>query len=504
MKRLILLLLILFSNKFVIGQVCDGEPVIVTQDGQCDSNPWILVFEDNFDGNSLDLTKWSLPYQGVIRDYDHLKEKQWYVNTGSTPSISIDNNISVSNGILKLTAKRDTVVGTYVTDWSTIPPTTKTETFYYTSAEIDSKYKFSYGKYEIRCKIPSGKGFWPAFWMYGEDANHVNNEIDVFEFWDNNTNDHNMTMHYNGQMCLTDYNGPDYSQSFHTFTVMWDNYKIEWYVDGNLKRRVTKFYTILGQVVDCNGIQASGQYILENVYPKDPMNIISNLAIQTGTFQPDINTPFPSSLEIDYIRYYKQMSCSGALNITSTSQLNLTNSYNVIIGTTINLNTNVTLQSGQQLELIARDEITLENGFSANFGSAFIAKLSSSICSGVPKMGSFSLSESDTNTNNLVRPILMEENQYLNPIALQNNSNFTVKAYPNPNKGMLSLEFDLNSFSNLQLYLIDEQGKVVYSLNSIKNNKVNINIENLNKGMYLLNIIDIENKNVYVNKLIYN
>jgi beta-glucanase (GH16 family) len=133
----------------------------------------------------------------------------------------------------------------------------------------------------------------------------VNNEIDVFEFWNNSTNDHNLTVHYNGQMCLTDYNGPDYSQVFHTYTVIWNNYKIEWYVDGDLKRRSTKFYTILGQPVDCNGIQAYSHYIMDKVFPLDPMNIIVNLALQTGTYAPDNSTPFPSSLEIDYIRYYK-------------------------------------------------------------------------------------------------------------------------------------------------------------------------------------------------------
>ncbi|MEO0075699.1 MAG: glycoside hydrolase family 16 protein [candidate division WOR-3 bacterium] len=227
MKIFSVLLLTILITKIVSGQICDGQQVVLTQDGQCDYNPWVTVFEDNFDGNTLDLSKWTLPYQGVLRDFSHSKEKQWYANTGNTPSVPITNNIEVSNGTLKLIARRESppIVGTYVSDYSTNPWTYTTTNFDYSSAEIDSKYKFGYGMYEIRCKIPKGKGFWPAFWMYGENANGVNNEIDVFEFWDNSTNDHNMTVHYNGQMCLTDYNGPDYSQAFHTFTVIWDNYK---------------------------------------------------------------------------------------------------------------------------------------------------------------------------------------------------------------------------------------------------------------------------------------
>jgi beta-glucanase (GH16 family) len=307
MIKLTVLLLTILTVKIASGQICHGKQVVMTQDGQCDYNDYMLEFEDNFDGNELDLSKWNLPYQGVLRNFNHSTERQWYANTGNIPAIPISNNIEISNGTLKLIARKEStpIIGTYISDFSINPWTYTTESFDYSSAEIDSKYKFGYGKYEIRCKIPSGRGFWPAFWMYGIGSGDVNNEIDVFEFWNNSTNDHNLTVHYNGQMCLTDYNGPDYSQAFHTYTVIWNNYKIEWYVDGDLKRRSTKFYTILGQPVDCNGIQAFSHYIMDKVFPLDPMNIIVNLALQTGTYAPDNSTPFPSSLEIDYIRYYK-------------------------------------------------------------------------------------------------------------------------------------------------------------------------------------------------------
>lgn len=501
MRKLTFLLLTILTTKIVSGQICDGQQVVLTQDGQCDYNPWVTVFEDNFDGNTLDLSKWSLPYQGVGRDFNHTKEKEWYANTGNTPSIPMYNNIQVSNGTLKLIAKRETVTGTYVTDWSTSPPTTKTETFDYTSAEIHSKYKFSYGMYEIRCKIPSGKGFWPAFWMYGEDANKINNEIDVFEFWDNNTSDHNMTVHYNGQMCLTDHNGPDYSQAFHTFTVVWDNYKIEWYVDGNLKRRSTKFYTILGQTVDCNGIQAFGQYILDKVFPRDPMEIITNLALQTGTFQPDANTPFPSSLEIDYIRYSKKMGCAGTVNATDITQINLSNDvYNLVLGTTITVGGNFTVQSGQQLELVARDAIELLPGFTAEAGSNFVARIDPTVCAGVLKMAN-ATSDSTSNSDTISS---YSDSVNTNLTIIQADKNFKIKAYPNPNNGILSIEFEQTTFESFELYLIDEQGKIVYSLKSVKESKTEINMSGFGKGVYILNILDTKNKNAFVNKIIYN
>lgn len=301
-------LLALIIPCFSISQICEGQKVMLIENGKCDSNPWVLKFEDNFNGDSLDFSKWDIPYQGVIRDYVHKNEKQWYANTGNTPVLHYSNNIEVSNGTLKLIARKENspIMGSYI-NWSANPPITYSSTFEFTSAEINSKEDFGYGKYEIRCKVPDGRGFWSAFWLYGEGIGNRNNEIDVFEFWKNSSKDHNMTVHYEGNMCHSDYNGSDFSKDFHTFTVIWDNYKIEWYVDGELKRRSTKFYTLLGQPVDCNSARAFQPYILNKVHPKDNMKIIANLALENnGKYSPDGTTQFPGVLEIDYIRYYSK------------------------------------------------------------------------------------------------------------------------------------------------------------------------------------------------------
>lgn len=307
MKTILSITLILIHFSF-IAQICEGEKVVLIEDGKCSNMPWKLVFEDNFNGNTLNLEKWDIPYQGVIRDYEHENEKQWYSNTGNSPQIPFENNIEVSEGTLKIIARfEETPIYGEYTNWSENPPKSYSSNFKYTSAELDSKNKFKYGKYEIRCKIPKGKGFWPAFWMYGESDNGVNNEIDVFEFWENDTKDHNMTIHYNGTMCHSDYNGPDYSKAFHTFTLIWDEYKIEWYVDGELKRRSTKFYSLLGQQLDCNSLKAFHPYIFNSSFPNEKMNIIVNLAIENKLdFKPDEKTTFPGIFEIDYIRFYEK------------------------------------------------------------------------------------------------------------------------------------------------------------------------------------------------------
>ncbi|MCX6271117.1 MAG: family 16 glycosylhydrolase [Bacteroidetes bacterium] len=309
--KIIILLLTFLITKTVSGQICHPQLFTATEDGLCNDNPYVLVFEDNFDGDSLDVSKWKIqPWgQGSLTGDN---SQQYY---------SLDN-VTVSSGICTITAKHETVIRKAV-NW--IPDTVilsdglpNLRTYYYTSSNIWTTNKFGHGMYEIRCRIPSGKGFWPAFWMYGTDS-ASNSEIDGFEFWDDNTVKHHMTVHHNGQMCESDYTGPDFSSAFHTFRVTWTDYKIEWYVDSVLKRRITKFNSILGQNVDCDGVLANTLYILEKSFPTDSVNIIMNLAIQTGTYAPDTNTPFPGSLEIDYIRYYKQLPFTGMETLTDTT-----------------------------------------------------------------------------------------------------------------------------------------------------------------------------------------
>lgn len=303
MKRISFLLLTLLLIKSASPQVCHPQLFLATEDGQCDNNPYVLVFEDDFNGTTLDLSKWRIQPWGQGSLLGDLSQ-QYY---------SLDN-VSVSSGFCSIIAKRDTVVRRAV-NWlpddailaDSLP---NLRTYYFTSSNIWTNMKFLHGMYEIRCRIPSGKGFWPAYWAYGVDSTN-SSEIDVFEFWDNNTSKPHMTVHHNGQMCESNFTGPDYSLDFHTYRVIWDNYKVEWYIDSVLKRRITKFNTLLGQTVECNEVQANHLYLLEKSFPTDSVNIITNLAIQTGTFAPDTTTPFPASFDIDYIRFYEQLPVTG-------------------------------------------------------------------------------------------------------------------------------------------------------------------------------------------------
>ncbi len=300
------ILYLLISNN-IYAQICNGKKAILIEVAICNTNDWVLQFEDNFEGPSLDTSKWSVPYQGVIRDFEFNKEKQWYINTGASPKIELKNNIEFINGNLRILGKIEIpkIQASYVSNFDVTPWKVENESFDYSSAQVNSKIEFGYGKYEVRCKIPKGKGFWPAFWLYGVNGNNAS-EIDIFEFWDDNTYNHNMNVHFNNNMCLTDYNGDDFSEDFHIFTLIWDNFKIEWYVDGNLKRRNTKFNTLLGQQLDCEQLKKDQTYIVDKNYPLEKVNIILNLAIQNDKYKPNESTVFPGIFEIDYVRYYSK------------------------------------------------------------------------------------------------------------------------------------------------------------------------------------------------------
>lgn len=498
MKKIIYLILNLVVCSSYFGQsisdfidaklysLCENaKQVIWIEDGICNTDPWTLVFEDNFEGSKLDESKWSIQLwgQGAL-----VGDKFQEYNTLE--------NCEVSNGTLKIWAKCDTI-DTLAVFWEK-PETIMRDGFpnrrqyNFTSSNIWTKYQYKYGKYEIRCKIPKGKGFWPAFWVFGGNEW---NEIDVFEFWENNSFDHNMTVHYNGQSCLTDYSGPDFSQDFHTFTMYWTPYLILWYVDGEPKRITPKFYSLLGQPLDCNSINAYGHYMMNEIFPTDPMNIIANLAISSAEWQPDNCNDFPQSLEIDYIRYYKQIPCAGEIVVNDANTLNLNSGeYNIIVGTTVYIDANLVLLPGQQLEIVARDSVVIDSAFFAPVGTNLIIHNNTGLCqsSWLPTQDVVSEKQTDS-----FFPAKVFENSVSNE--------YHINSMPYPNTNIVSIEFENTQSNDYAVQLLDQMGRIVFQAQSNESeNNIEFNTSRLVQGNYLLEIYNTRTKNKYVNKIIIN
>ncbi|MCF8371192.1 MAG: family 16 glycosylhydrolase [Bacteroidales bacterium] len=288
------------NAQFFSDNCSGGTNILPIQDiNLCNDSEWVLVFEDNFDGDSLDRGKWK-----------NRQDQQGSLTTDIEQHYSTLENAIVEDGLLKITAKKEHIYALSVA-WKDsneilsdgLP---NIRWYDYTTAYIFSVEKFGFGYFEASCKIPSGKGFGSAMWMYtesqGPDNANINEEIDVFEIDDNKPNDFNMNIHYDGYVCQSDYKGPDFSKEFHTYSLIWEPYKLEWYIDGELIRRYPR-YTQNGSDVGC--LLNAWQPFQEAPFPRHPTDLIFNFTIDNREGKkPDASTVFPSTFEIDWVRYH--------------------------------------------------------------------------------------------------------------------------------------------------------------------------------------------------------
>jgi beta-glucanase (GH16 family) len=235
------------------------------------------VFTDDFNGpagSGVDGSKWQLETGDNVNNH----ERQYYTN--GTNNAALDGA-----GNLVITAKRENPAG-YNCWYGPCE---------YTSARLNTAGKFTqtYGHYEARMKLPRGQGIWPAFWMLGEDigSNGWPNcgELDIMENVGFEPNTVHGTIHgpgYSGAGGIgAGYNGPNFSDDFHTYAVDWAPGKISWFVDGNLYQTRTP--------ADLNG----NRWVFDH-----PFFLILNLAV--GGYwpgDPDGSTQFPQQLVIDYV-----------------------------------------------------------------------------------------------------------------------------------------------------------------------------------------------------------
>jgi uncharacterized protein YjdB len=236
-----------------------------------------LVWADEFNGTSLDQTKWAY---ALGRGCDQPSgcgfgngEEQSYTNQAK--------NISVGGGNLSITAIFD----------NPEPGAA------FSSAKIQTMglKTFQYGKIESRMKLSSGQGAWPAFWMLAQTNNWpFTGEIDIMEAKHKNPTQvlgtvHHYNGHNTGQVTT-----PDLSAAFHTYAIEWEKDEIRWYFDGVLFHRATPQTT-------------GGAWPFNNT--GNPFYLIYNLAVGglgtpfTGN-QAFNSADFPTALQIDYVRVY--------------------------------------------------------------------------------------------------------------------------------------------------------------------------------------------------------
>lgn len=227
-----------------------------------------MIFRDEFDGGSLDPVWRTAQYW----DGDHTVvgqgELQVYDATG----------VWVADGMLRLTARRENKHGmSYVSGL--------VQTGGDDDVSGEPRFNFRFGYMEVRAKLPAGQGLWPAVWMMPASYNDANGEIDVLEMIGSEPTNANFALHRNGRREVEDWLGPNLTRTFHTIGVDWQPTYVAWYVDGVERARVTDPALICP----------------EAMYP------ILNVAVGGDwAGAPDDSTPFPATMEVDYVRVWQK------------------------------------------------------------------------------------------------------------------------------------------------------------------------------------------------------
>jgi len=250
--------------------------VPVTQPPKVYSFDTTVTWSDEFNTDGApDPAKWQYDTGGGGWGNSEL---EYYTNT--------TNNAVITNGVLSITAKKESMSG-----------------MNYTSARLVSKFNpnWTYGRIEAKAKIPGGRGTWPAIWMLPNDYAYGNwpnsGEIDIMEnVGFEGTKVHFSThtqANYAGNAKTSTLDIPTAATAFHLYRMDWTPDGIKGYYDDAL------VFTYLND--------GKSQFA---TWPFDkPFHILMNLAIggSWGGSQGVDDTIFPTTLQVDYIRYYKML-----------------------------------------------------------------------------------------------------------------------------------------------------------------------------------------------------
>jgi beta-glucanase (GH16 family) len=240
-----------------------------------------LVWSDEFQGSSVDFTNnWEAQIgdgcaEGICGWGNN--ELQYYKA----------ENATVSNGTLKITAKRERV-----------------QSKAYTSARLRTKNmpnsgEWQHGRFEARIKLPFGAGLWPAFWMLPSNTNvgwPLSGEIDIME----STGQASMIamghLHYGEEWPNNSWTGGSilsqpgmWSDGFHTYAMEWEPNEMRWYVDD------IHYLTLTPDDLDNSSWWTFEDY---------EYHFLINVAVGGSLGGPVDNSIFPVAMEVDYVRVY--------------------------------------------------------------------------------------------------------------------------------------------------------------------------------------------------------
>jgi beta-glucanase (GH16 family) len=247
-----------------------------------------LVWSDEFSNPAIDTSKWGYDTgtgAPALAGWGN-NELEYYTNR--------PENARIESGNLVIEALKEAYRGSA-----------------YTSARMKTKNKgdWTYGRIEMRAKLPRGQGLWPAIWMLPTDNFYggwaASGEIDIMEERGQTPSQILGTIHYGGAWPNNTSSGGSYTlttgtfaDTFHVFAIEWVRDTIRWYVDNTLFSTKTSW----------NSSQAAFPAPFDKRF-----HLILNVAVG-GNFlgNPDQTTVFPQRMMVDYVRVYAKTAAAVA------------------------------------------------------------------------------------------------------------------------------------------------------------------------------------------------
>jgi len=244
-------------------------------------------------------------------------------------------------------------------------------------------HDYPYGFYEIKCKVPKGKGIWPAFWLYGKDLNNPfcnipgteghSEEIDILENSDMVNDDYwGYNWHFTYDDCsvysksnTTIINNIVYpaelplpnistSTSYHTYAVEWLPGILVFYFDG----------------------EPMVEALYENYIPhhdRKEINITFQIQPEGNSLSPDATTPYSAEYLVDYVHVYELIDNEAYINESIQNQTDITSySYSLKNSITVQTGSNIVL-TNQKFSMRAINSIEIHGDFTVEVGSELTA-----------------------------------------------------------------------------------------------------------------------------------